>query len=579
MKNSKALKRMIHMVFKKSPLKFFTIIISILIFKICSTYSTKLIQVIIDKVLIPKRLDLLPKYITILGLIYLISICFEELNILLAIPLSQDVMFGIRKKSFEKLQNLPIVFFDTHEHGDIMSKFTNDIDSMNTFLEFSMFNIFSGIVEMIALLAIMIYISYKLAIVVIFFSALSYVIIYLFSKYSIKSYDTNQKNIGSINGYIEESVNGQNIVKLFNYEKRNNSIFKRLNNAWLKSIVSANIYSNTIFPVIGTINFLQYACIAIVGTIFHTSIGTIGSFLLLSRLIAMPLFIFSFEVGMVNSALAGAKRVFELMDLDNEIDEGKVYLKDGYWILENNEKVKCVGNIEFINVDFSYNKDKKILKNINMYAKYGQKIAIVGPTGSGKTTITNLINRFYEIDNGTITFDGIDIRRINKSDLRKNITVVLQDSILFSGTILDNIRYSDETISKEEVIKVAKQIGAHHFISQLEKGYETYISGNTDTLSQGQKQLLCLVRAKLRNTPVLILDEATSNIDTRTEKIVQDGMDKLMRGKTVFVIAHRLSTIIDSDVIMVLENGEIIERGTHAQLLAKNNVYANLYNG
>lgn len=460
-----------------------------------------------------------------------------------------------------------------------MSKFTNDIDSMNTFLEFSMFNIFSGIVEMIALLAIMIYISYKLAIVVIFFSALSYVIIYLFSKYSIKSYDTNQKNIGSINGYIEESVNGQNIVKLFNYEKRNNSIFKRLNNAWLKSIVSANIYSNTIFPVIGTINFLQYACIAIVGTIFHTSIGTIGSFLLLSRLIAMPLFIFSFEVGMVNSALAGAKRVFELMDLDNEIDEGKVYLKDGYWILENNEKVKCVGNIEFINVDFSYNKDKKILKNINMYAKYGQKIAIVGPTGSGKTTITNLINRFYEIDNGTITFDGIDIRRINKSDLRKNITVVLQDSILFSGTILDNIRYSDETISKEEVIEVAKQIGAHHFISQLEKGYETYISGNTDTLSQGQKQLLCLVRAKLRNTPVLILDEATSNIDTRTEKIVQDGMDKLMHGKTVFVIAHRLSTIIDSDVIMVLENGEIIERGTHAQLLAKNNVYANLYNG
>ncbi len=579
MKNSKALKRMIHMVFKKSPLKFFTIIISILIFKICSTYSTKLIQVIIDKVLIPKRLDLLPKYITILGLIYLISIFFEELNILLAIPLSQDVMFGIRKKSFEKLQNLPIVFFDTHEHGDIMSKFTNDIDSMNTFLEFSMFNIFSGIVEMIALLAIMIYISYKLAIVVIFFSALSYLIIYLFSKYSIKSYDTNQKNIGSINGYIEESVNGQNIVKLFNYEKRNNSIFKRLNNAWLKSIVSANIYSNTIFPVIGAINFLQYACIAIVGTVFHTSIGTIGSFLLLSRLIAMPLFIFSFEVGMVNSALAGAKRVFELMDLDNEIDEGKVYLKDGYWILENNEKVKCVGNIEFINVDFSYNKDKKILKNINMYAKYGQKIAIVGPTGSGKTTITNLINRFYEIDSGTITFDGIDIRRINKSDLRKNITVVLQDSILFSGTILDNIRYSDETISKEEVIEVAKQIGAHHFISQLEKGYETYISGNTDTLSQGQKQLLCLVRAKLRNTPVLILDEATSNIDTRTEKIVQDGMDKLMHGKTVFVIAHRLSTIIDSDVIMVLENGEIIERGTHAQLLAKNNVYANLYNG
>ncbi|MDK9580448.1 ATP-binding cassette domain-containing protein [Sneathia sanguinegens] len=214
-----------------------------------------------------------------------------------------------------------------------------------------------------------------------------------------------------------------------------------------------------------------------------------------------------------------------------------------------------------------------------MYAKYGQKIAIVGPTGSGKTTITNLINRFYEIDSGTITFDGIDIRRINKSDLRKNITVVLQDSILFSGTILDNIRYSDEIISKEEVIEVAKQIGAHHFISQLEKGYETYISGNTDTLSQGQKQLLCLVRAKLRNTPVLILDEATSNIDTRTEKIVQDGMDKLMRGKTVFVIAHRLSTIIDSDVIMVLENGEIIERGTHAQLLAKNNVYANLYNG
>lgn len=583
--NFKVLKRIINLIYTTSPIIFWAILISSIIFKLVNIYATSFIKNILDIAIISKNTSLLFTYTIFLAILYLIAVLSNEFTILLNIPISQKILLNLRKKAMRKLLKLPIKYFDTNEHGKIMSNFTNDIEVINDFVEYSFFHLITSLLEIVATILFMFYLSYILSIVVIIFLIISLSLTYIFGKYSIHLYDKQQSGISDINSYIEESIKGQNIIKLFNFEKRNFDKFNKINNNFLKKSIKANIFSNSIYPIIATLNYVQYVSIAIIGTLFmhsnigNITIGTIGSFLILIRTLSIPIFSIAFEMSFVTRAIAGAKRVFNAIDLETEIDEGKVYLKDNYWILENGDKIKCNGDIEFKNVNFSYKKDKKILKDINMYAKCGQKIALVGATGSGKTTITNLITRFYELDSGNIFIDNIDIKRINKFDLRKNITVVLQDSVIFTGTILDNIRYYDENIPLYDVIKASTQVGANHFIDQLDEGYNTLIDPEVDSISQGQKQLICLARAKLRNTPILILDEATSNIDTRTEQIVQKGMDELMRGKTVFVIAHRLSTIINSDVIMVIDNGKIIERGNHNELLEKNGVYAKLYKG
>lgn len=583
--NFKVLKRIINLIYTTSPSIFWAILISSIIFKLVNIYATSFIKNILDIAITSKNTSLLFTYTIFLAILYLIAVLSNEFTILLNIPISQKILLNLRKKAMRKLLKLPIKYFDTNEHGKIMSNFTNDIEVINDFVEYSFFHLITSLLEIVATILFMFYLSYILSIVVIIFLIISLSLTYIFGKYSIHLYDKQQSGISDINSYIEESIKGQNIIKLFNFEKRNFDKFNKINNNFLKKSIKANIFSNSIYPIIATLNYVQYVSIAIIGTLFmysnigNITIGTIGSFLILIRTLSIPIFSIAFEMSFVTRAIAGAKRVFNAIDFETEIDEGKVYLKDNYWILENGDKIKCNGDIEFKNVNFSYKKDKKILKDINMYAKCGQKIALVGATGSGKTTITNLITRFYELDSGNIFIDNIDIKRINKFDLRKNITVVLQDSVIFTGTILDNIRYYDENIPLDDVIKASTQVGANHFIDQLDEGYNTLIDPEIDSISQGQKQLICLARAKLRNTPILILDEATSNIDTRTEQIVQKGMDELMRGKTVFVIAHRLSTIINSDVIMVIDNGKIIERGNHNELLEKNGIYAKLYKG
>lgn len=583
--NFKTFIRLIKLIYNESRVTFCLILFFSILFKLLNIYATGFIKKILDTAIIAKDIPLLIKYTIFLAIIYLITAISSQLNVVLSIPLSQKVILNLRKKAMNKLVNLPIRYFDTNEHGKIMSNFTNDIEVINDFVEYSFFYNATAILEIIATILFMFYLSPILATVVIVFLVICLLITYIFGKYSIHLYDTQQSGISDINAYIEEMVKGHSIVKLFNYEKRNFKMFNKINNNYLKSSVKANIFSNSIFPIIATINYVQYVTIAIIGTyaiysnISNVTIGTIGSFLILCRTLSVPIFSLAFEITFITRAIAGAKRVFNAIDQNPEIDEGRVNLKDNKWILEDGTEVECRSNIEFRNVNFSYDPGKKILKNINMYAKNGQKVALVGPTGSGKTTITNLITRFYELDSGQILLDGIDIRRINKYDLRKNITIVLQDSVLFTDTILNNIRYCDDNIKREDVIKASIEVGADHFISQLDKGYDTMLDSSVESLSQGQKQLICLARAKLRNTPILILDEATSNIDTLTEQIVGHGMDKLMHGKTVFVIAHRLSTIINSDVIMVIENGEIIERGNHQDLLEKNGVYAKLYRG
>ncbi len=515
---------------------------------------------------------------------------------------AQRVLKVIRDQMFSHMQYLPLRYFDTNGHGDIMSRYTNDIDAMVNLLTQSLPQVFSNSLQMIGVFLAMLILSWQMTIVVVITLLIMLLVIKSFGSSSTTYFAKQQASLGKENSYIEEIASGIKTVKVYNREDNAKEEFDRLNEELCKNTTKANSYSNIFMPALQGLGYIQYIILAIVGGILGVNgmwgitLGIIVSFLQLSRNLTEPLARLGQQVNAIIQAVAGAERVFELIDESIEDDDGSVVLvnacKDeggnlieskkctGSWAWKkDNELIPLCGDVQLKNLDFSYNKETQILHDINVYAHQGQTVAFVGSTGAGKTTITNLINRFYDIEVGEILYDGINVKDIKKDSLRRSLGMVLQDTSLFSGTIKENIKFGKLDASDEEVVAAAKLANADYFISLLPDGYDTYLNGDDNLLSVGQRQLLSIARAAIANPPVMILDEATSSIDTRTESHVQIGMDRLMRGKTVFVIAHRLSTIRNCDVIMVMEDGRIIERGSHEELLKAKGAYYNLYTG
>ena len=609
-KKRHTIKRLLKYVTESYKLQLAVVLISIIISALVGVIGTQFIKYLIDDFITPLLGSNAPDYtgllnaIMVMALIYLVGVICTYIYNRLMINISQGVLNKIRKQMFNHMQKLPIRYFDSRTHGEIMSTYTNDVDTLRQMLSQSIPQVFSACVSMVAVLGAMFATNLYLTLVV-----LAMVVLMIFvSRYlggnSSRYFVKQQEDIGKVNGYIEEMMEGQKVVKVFNYEEESKKKFDELNEELCESNTKANMYANILMPCIMNIGNLGYVLVAVIGGMLSVNgiltIGSIAAFLQFVKAFTNPLGQVSQQMNSIVMALAGANRIFELIDEDVEVDEGYVTLvnakiengkiteskeRTGVWAWKHPHKdgrityTRLRGQVEFENVQFGYEENKRILHDITLSAKEGQKVSFVGATGAGKTTITNLINRFYDIQEGKIRYDRINIRKIKKDDLRRSLGMVLQDTSLFTGTIRDNIRYGKLDATDEEVEAAAKLSNADKFIKHLPQGYDTVITGNGEGLSQGQRQLLSIARAALNNPPVLILDEATSSIDTRTEKIVQEGMDKLMKGRTVFVIAHRLSTIRNSDLIMVLDHGRIIERGNHNELIAKKGTYYGLYTG
>ena len=513
---------------------------------------------------------------------------------------AQQVVFDIRRDLFAHMQTLPLRFFDQKRHGDIMSLFTNDIDTIADALNNSFAMAIQSFIQMIGTLVILYILNWKLSLIV----TVCYGIMFWYMKFSgAKSkvfYAKQQQSLGELDGYIEEMVSGQKVVKVFNHEQASLQEFLEKNEKLRKEGTGAQSYAATMVPVVVSISYINYAIVAVLGGILAmrgmADVGSLASYLVFVRQAALPINQFTQQSNFLLPALAGAERVFDVMNLEPEVDEGDVTLvnvrkengilkecqeKTGKWAWrsKDGELTMLRGDVRFENVDFGYTKEHMILKNISLYAKPGQKIAFVGSTGAGKTTITNLINRFYDVQGGTVVYDGIDVRKIKKDALRHSLGIVLQDTHLFTGTVADNIRFGKLDATQEEIERAARIANAHSFIRRLPDGYDTMVTADGANLSQGQRQLLAIARAAVADPPVLILDEATSSVDTRTEELIEKGMDQLMEGRTVFVIAHRLSTVRNANAIMVLEQGKIVERGDHAELLEQKGKYYQLYHG
>ncbi len=529
---------------------------------------------------------------------------------------TQHFLADIRNTMFGKMQTLPIRYFDTTKTGDIMSVYTNDVDALRQMIGSSFPQLISSSVTIISAVVLMLYYSIWLSLVVVVAVAAMTLISRHIAGHSVRYFIKQQQAMGSVDGYIEESLSGQKVIKVFCHEKEAKAAFDKVNNELFKATESANKYSNILMPILGNIGNLLYVVLALVGASLFLSgasnvslrgleplsIGVVVAFLSMSKMFTQQVGMVSQQVNSIAMGIAGAQRIFDLIDETPEQDEGYVTLvnakyddngnltesetRTGIWAWKHYHKADDTttyqllqGDIYIENMDFGYNPDKLVLKDISLYAKPGQKVAFVGATGAGKTTITNLLNRFYDIDDGKIRYDGININKIKKPDLRRSLGIVLQDTNLFTGTIMENIRYGKLDATDEECIEASKIANAYDFITRLPEGFDTMLEADGANLSQGQRQLLSIARAAVADAPVMILDEATSSIDTHTEKLVQDGMDKLMEGRTVFVIAHRLSTVRNSDAIMVLDHGEIIERGSHNQLIEKKGTYYQLYTG
>lgn len=601
------LKRLLNYIFKDHKLKFIIVFICIILSSVASVSSSVFMEKLIDDYITPligvsnPVFTSLLKAMGIMGIIYIIGIISTYVyNRLIAI-IGQSVLKNIRNEMFSKMQKLPIKYFDVHTYGEIMSYYTNDADTLREMISRSIPQTISSIVSIITVLIAMIYTSGYLTLMVFVFVFIMFFVTSKIGKKCGKYFQGQQESLANMNGYIEEMINGQRVVKVFTYEDKAKKQFDLLNEELCYNTTKANQYANTLMPILSNIGNLEYAFVGIVGGILAInnigglSLGTIASFISLSKSFLSPISQVSQQLNSIIMALAGATRIFNLMDELPEEDNGYVTLVNiekkndkinevnyntGFWAWKLNDSyVELKGKIEFENVSFEYEENEEVLHDISLYAKPGQKIAFVGATGAGKTTITNLINRFYDIKQGKILYDGIDIKDIKKSSLRKSLGMVLQDVNLFTGTIKENIKYGNSDATDEDVVSASRLANAHDFIKRLPNGYDTVISGTGDSLSQGQKQLISIARAAINNPPVMILDEATSSIDTRTEKIVQDGMDKLMDGRTVLVIAHRLSTIRNSKAIMVLDHGKIIERGEHDYLIGQKGEYWSLYTG
>jgi len=608
----KTLKRLTAYALGKNKLRFTIVVVCIILSTCASTAGSLFLRTLIDDYITPLTLQSNPdfsgllKAILIMGGIYIVGIAASLAYSLIMVTLSQSVMRRIRDEMFGRMQSLPIKYFDTNTNGDIMSRYTNDTDTLTQFLSQSLTQFISSAITVVVVFVSMVSISVLLTVLVLVTLALMMLVVTKIGGKSAMYFTKQQESIGSLNGYIEEMVNGQKVVKVFCYEDESKAIFNAKNDELRENATAANTYANILMPVMGNLTNLQYVLLAIAGGalaiagVGGLTLGGIVSFLALSRSFSMPVSMLAQQVNAVATAVAGAERIFELMDEPPETDDGYVTLVNaverngelvetkehtGLWAWKHPHHeggvtyTQLTGDVRLFDVDFGYSPDKLVLHDVSVYAEPGQKVAFVGATGAGKTTITNLINRFYDIADGKIRYDGININKIKKSDLRRSLGIVLQDVNLFTGTVRENIRYGRLDATDEEIINAAKQANAHDFIMRLPNGYDTMLEGDGSGLSQGQRQLLSIARCAVADPPVMILDEATSSIDTRTEAIVQRGMDQLMHGRTVFVIAHRLSTVQNSDVIMVLDQGRIIERGSHEKLIAERGKYYQLYTG
>lgn len=609
----KTMKRLLIYIIREYKLQFFMVAVCILISSLAGVIGTLFLKTLIDDYItpllgvdVPNFIPLL-KMLGVMAIVYYIGVISTYVYSRIMVFISQGTLKKIRDNLFSHMETLPIPFFDQNAHGDLMSLYTNDTDTLRQMISQSLPQLLSSIVTVISVFISMLVLNIPLAALSVSVVIIMFQVTKKVGGKSGKFFGAQQKDLGIVNGYIEEMMEGQKVVKVFCYEKEAQIKFDELNNKLFNSANNANIFANILMPIMMNLGYLSYVLTAVVGSVLAIkglggfTLGALASFLQLTRSFNMPITQMSQQFNSVIMALAGAERIFKMMDEKAEEDDGYVKLvnvsldekgniveakkRTGMWAWKHPHEdgsvsyTELLGDVVFEEVDFGYTTEKMVLHDINLFAKPGQKVAFVGSTGAGKTTITNLINRFYPIIDGKIRYDGININKIHKSDLRQSLGIVLQDTHLFTGTVADNICYGKLDATEEDVIEAAKLANADGFIRHLPKGYDTMLTGDGGSLSQGQRQLLAIARAAIANPPVLILDEATSSIDTRTETIVQQGMDRLMEGRTVFVIAHRLSTVKNSDVIMVLEQGEIIERGSHDDLISQKGKYYQLYTG
>ena len=565
-----------------------------------SIFSSYLLKPIINDYILPGDFPGLIRMLCVLGGAFALSAACSYAYARIMVHISQNTVAAIRRDLFNHLQSLPLRYFDAHQSGDLMSRFTNDIDTVSEMINSSFANLISCALTFLGTIGMMLYLNWVLTLITFAFLALMLLTVKTIGGRSRVSFQRQQAALGSVNGYVEEMIEGQKVIKVFNHEGKTIDQFDTLNESYRQAATAAQAYASSMMPAMGNLSRINYAVTCCVGGLLAIGgvgdIGSLAAYLLYVKQVSQPIAQISQQMNTILAAVAGAERIFAVMEEPPETDEGKTVLvrveKDGdkltevphrtghwAWKSADGELTELRGDVRFEHVDFGYTAEKQVLRNVSLYAKPGQKIAFVGSTGAGKTTVTNLINRFYDISAGTITYDGIDVRNMEKNALRRSLGVGLQDTHLFTGTIADNIRYGRPDATHEQVIAAAKLANADTFIRHLPEGYNTRITGDGGSLSQGERQLLAIARAAVSDPPVLILDEATSAIDTRTEKLIEKGMDSLMAGRTVFVIAHRLSTVRNAQAILVLEQGEIIERGDHEDLLKQKGRYYQLYTG